>query len=802
MSEEPPNPYKAGPPVRESDFYNREALLDQVYSALGSSNVILLQGQRRIGKTSFLHQLHNFLMEKEGGNHLPFIFDMQMYIGDTLPQFQEHMARPIAKELKLPLPRLAEFESDSTLFQEIWLPQVFECLGTRQLVFLVDEFDNLGELKGGRATEELVPFIGSLVESEDQLKWVFTVGRHIDRLPTQYDQIITPTVMQYVIRFLDKEKTEQLICRPASDHLTFQPAAVKRIYQLTCGHPYLIQALCREIFDRVIPKRNVATSEDVDAVIAQTLHTNNDPISSIAQVPTIEEYVLAAIAQLTSAGQAASYQDVTQLLEKHHITLERGEVSGSLKHLAEWDLLVREGQGWRLTMELVRIWVEKNISLKPSLVEESKARAERRCEEAERARRDKDYGLALQAYIKALEYNPQLQEALRGLAGVYRITGNLGGRIDTLQKLYELNRAVRSELVEARSDYAQQCMREGKTDTATEQYEKLLELEEKPCWRQGLMQACLKEAEKYLEEVMKPVVDKSRFLAAARQAIKRGLAAIPQGVEAEELKKKLEEIEHREKKQEAEDRGDWEIVAQALLDLQKAGVKLAPEERRTLQKAAWESLYDRKSLFYQIPFTRGPVWFKSIIGSLAGLIEALLLVELVPGIATFSAPIYALLVALNIGLVKALGRQSATNIFAVHFIAGGAAAGFFWLITSIMGFQVFPPLRFLSYVILIVMVATPLASAVYLEMSFTRGKARTGIVNGVYTLIGGIVCALLGGVLGVWLSNANILSLPFAAYLGLGVGWVLVSLIMEIGDPATYGVDPDDVQFILKEVKK
>ena len=46
------NPYTVGPPVMGENFYGRDILLQQVERSLRRTNVVLLQGQRRIGKTS------------------------------------------------------------------------------------------------------------------------------------------------------------------------------------------------------------------------------------------------------------------------------------------------------------------------------------------------------------------------------------------------------------------------------------------------------------------------------------------------------------------------------------------------------------------------------------------------------------------------------------------------------------------------------------------------------------------------------------------------------------------------------
>jgi tetratricopeptide (TPR) repeat protein/energy-coupling factor transporter ATP-binding protein EcfA2 len=806
------NPYKIGPPVKDRNFYDRTILLKQVCDELGYSNTILIQGQRRIGKTSFLHQLNTILTkEKTDGNLLPIFFDIQNCVKMNLSQFQEYLATTLGKELLSSHPTLAKFESDPDLFRREWLPQVFEQLGNKQIVLLVDEFDNLGEKEDCEALETVVPFIESLVRGEERIKWVFTIGRHMDKLPTKFGWIVT-RAEKHVMRRLTEEETQQLICEPASGKLTFQPTAVERIYQLTSGHPSLTQALCSEIFQQVVfeEERATATSEDVDVAVTSTLRNHSAAIRSIALVPLKEEQVLRVVVQLAGDEHAASRDDIIQFLNQSHISLELGVLDNALNQLVEWDLLQKDDERWRPTMELVRIWVEENIPLEPTW-----EWAMRRYEFAEQARREGNYSTAIQDYKEALRYIPEYPKegrmnALNGLAEAYKGIGDFDGWIDALEELYSLDRsiAVKARLVNAYAEYVQKLGKEGKYWETLEPIAAILKLQDMPRYRGWLVQFCLKEVDKLLQEIKKPKVDKEHFLDLAGRVIQRGLDIVSQDPEAEELRKKQKEIEHEkliERAREAfeiaqNEKNDkkWIEVVQIYIELQESNVSLPPKDKRNLQEASWKSLYNLESPFSWGPLVKSPLWFKSMVGGLTGLGGMLLLVNLGQDILLWSAPLYAVLVALTVGVVKVLGRQRGKPMLVAHFIAGAAAAGLLWISASIVGVGLFPPSRLLDYVLLIVPVATLLALIVFMEMSFRYGRVRTGIVNSIYTAAGATICALIGGILGIWLVNSDVLELQSAAAVGLGVAWVLVSVIMEIGDPATYSVNADDIQFIFR----
>ena len=504
------NPYKAGPPVTGSDFYGRKDLLAKVNQALASSNVVLLQGQRRIGKSSFLQKLYNFLKDEKSGVGkvlplVPVIFDIQRYVQDTLPQFQDHLAKAIAKEINIDVPNLNQWESSHTLFRDEWLPQVFEHLGNQELVIIVDEFDNLGEQTINKSTEVLVSFLGELVKGEHQLKWVFTVGKDIGKLPIQYDPIVSSSKEER-ISFFSQPETKQLIIQPTFEIMTYEETAIDRIYELTNGQPHLTQALCSEVFEYVVldEEREIATVDDVNFVIPKTLQAYQGAIASIARVPTIEERVLATVASLTSDIKKANRYNIIHSLMKNRVHLNREELTNTLKSLTEWELLKGNDQAIHVTVEIVRIWVTENIPLEPSKEEEidiHQILANNRCEFADKARQAGSYDLAIKDYEEVLVHIPNHCSALRGLAEIYNITGDLAGRAEALCKLYLYDHNVLPEMVEALAEYAQYAENKGDFSVASEQYEKLIRLQNSNEWQRGLIRNLTEQLEKYLDQV-------------------------------------------------------------------------------------------------------------------------------------------------------------------------------------------------------------------------------------------------------------------------------------------------------------
>ena len=775
------NPYKPGPPIKGNDFYGRSELLNQVLQELRRSNVILLQGQRRIGKSSFLHQMNVILKNEE---FLPVLFDIQRYVNDTFPQFQEHLALAIANELQLPVPNSAEFESKSAMFTEIWLPKVFKNLDNKQIVLLVDEFDNLGEQRDNKAIEVLVPFIGNLVANEPQLKWVFVVGRQIGKLPIQYDPIVSQAIKLTLGR-LTKEETKDLIVRPAEGTLLYQPEAVRRIFQLTSGQPHLTQAICSKLFERVVFEgaRNAVSINDVEAVLIPTLDAWAGAIASIARVPPIEERVLSAVSQLSVKGKTATREDIIRLLTEYHISLEIAELDNTLNRLAEWDLLMRTSPGgWKPTIELMQIWVNKNISLELSREKEIdfvSARAQNYYEFAEKARSVGNYDYAIKDYLEVLNLIPMHQPALRGLAEAYRITNNLEGITNTLQKLYRLDRTVLPKLIESMADYAQMSEKLGDIDVAAEQYFALIKIQDNRLWQEGLSRILMLKADKILKAEKKNISD----LEEIRHAFEAGLAVVSISLK---LKTKLEEVKQAEwtlsmqlKAEAAMKQRDWKNYAKILLALQNANVELSISEKKALMNAAYQSLY-----FQSSPLYRWTKWTESdfnnqfaakiFIGCVIGIFEALIFVSLMSEVAGWGPMIFTILVVLNIGFINSIASKYKMRVLTNYLLVGIMATGLIWLLKSYTEYVEFPPSSITAYYLLAISVSIPL-SFLNIFGNFNIGK---GLFNGLVLLIVSWIGAVFGKFIGT--EMINLLPLPAATGIGLSIAFIYTYMMPSI----------------------
>jgi tetratricopeptide (TPR) repeat protein len=266
------NPYIAGAPVLDDHmFYGRENLTARMLSTL-HRNSLMITGERRIGKTTFLHHLKRVLAEDEAGEwrFFPVFVDLQ---GVPEQSFFHALMADVVDALGLaPATRTAlrftpepegydarEFAHD--------LQQVIAELKTRtdrkvRLALLIDEVDVLNEYSESVNQRLRGIFMKSF--SENLVAVMSGVGirrrwkSEVSPWYNFFDEIeLTP---------FTREEAEALVREPVRGYFRFRPDAVERILELSGLRPYQVQKFCVHAVNRMLEQgRGTIRIEDVEA---------------------------------------------------------------------------------------------------------------------------------------------------------------------------------------------------------------------------------------------------------------------------------------------------------------------------------------------------------------------------------------------------------------------------------------------------------------------------------------------------------------------------------------------------------
>ena len=264
------NPYIAGGPIFDEElFYGREPLIQRILQTV-HNNSLLLYGERRIGKTSLLHQVQRRLealddptydfypvyVDLQGTPEEKFFATLADQVFETLPYGETDRAPALAR---------AGGYSHHDLVRE--LHGLLKKLRERspkqvKLVLLIDEVDELNDydprvsqslrsLFMKRFAENLAAVVAGVRirkewEKEGSPWYNFFEEIEVDAIPAQ--------------------EAVRLVTEPIRGTFRFAPGAAERIVERSGGKPFQIQRRCLALVQRLHEEgRRTITLADVDA---------------------------------------------------------------------------------------------------------------------------------------------------------------------------------------------------------------------------------------------------------------------------------------------------------------------------------------------------------------------------------------------------------------------------------------------------------------------------------------------------------------------------------------------------------
>ena len=267
------NPYIAGAPVMDDDmFFGRQKLLARLLNVL-HHNSLMITGERRIGKTTFLYHLKKVLEADEGTEYrfFPVMTDLQGVPEETF--FHAVMA-DVAEELRLSPATQAtlRFRPEAVRYDgrdfSHDLQRVIDELKTRtsrkvRLALLIDEVDVLNEYS--ERINQRLRSIFMKTFSEHLVAIMSGVG--IKRIWNSEGSPWYNFFDEIELQAFSREEAEALIREPVEGIFRFEPEAVEGILAGSELKPYVIQKFCINAVNLILEDgRTTITGADVEAV--------------------------------------------------------------------------------------------------------------------------------------------------------------------------------------------------------------------------------------------------------------------------------------------------------------------------------------------------------------------------------------------------------------------------------------------------------------------------------------------------------------------------------------------------------
>ncbi len=291
------NPYIAGAPVLDEQmFYGREKLTARMLSTL-HRNSLMITGERRIGKTTFLHHLKRVLEEDDAGEwkFFPVFVDLQ---GVPEQAFFQALIAEVVEALSLSAAtrEALRFQPEKQGYEardfSHDLPLVLAELKTRterkvKLALLIDEVDVLNEYS--ETVNQRLRGIFMKSFSENLVAVMSGVGirrrwnREVSPWYNFFDEIeLTP---------FTREEAEALVREPVAGMFRFKPDAVELILQLSQLRPYLVQKYCVLAVGHMLEEgRGTIRREDVLAARAAVeLESGPRPAAGASELTAVAD---------------------------------------------------------------------------------------------------------------------------------------------------------------------------------------------------------------------------------------------------------------------------------------------------------------------------------------------------------------------------------------------------------------------------------------------------------------------------------------------------------------------------------
>ncbi len=389
------SPYICGDPVkpeRSEMFFGRDELLKKIRrSVIESGNVVLLEGNRRAGKSSVLWHLEGATAipgwlgvycslqgaegDSRGGIPTAEVFRSITYaIVQSVRKLNGSSTLPdgtiIDQSKKLGVNRaIRQGIGEESPFQDFreYLELMLEQLAEQNLgiLLMLDEFDKLQEGIDNKVTSPQVPEnIRFLVQSLPRFSAILTGSRRLKRMRQEYWSALFGLGTRFGVTSLPKADAERLIVEPVKRFFSFAKPAVEQCYMLTAGQPYLLQCLCNRIFDSAISTGLKSITVDHIDRAAEALVKDNEHFASLWDYTEFDRrrFLLCLLWKERNSDIPMKLGVIEAKLEEAGVELREELLIEDLEELIELELIDRNGESsaahYSLSIPMMGQWID------------------------------------------------------------------------------------------------------------------------------------------------------------------------------------------------------------------------------------------------------------------------------------------------------------------------------------------------------------------------------------------------------------------------------------------------------------
>ena len=396
------SPYIVSSPVyadREDMFFGRADIIEPIKRQLGASthaNVVLLEGNRRTGKTSILEQLgkagvlsgwipvYCSFQGAEGHDSKVGIATREVFrllareIGRALHdagvetwipgQPARDPGRSFKAAFRVALDRAFAGEHGFEMLQ-LYIAAAVEAASPRRVLLMLDEFDKLHEgIEAGITSPQVPENIRHLLQHQPGLCAIIAGSRRLKRLREQYWSALFGLGYRLGVSALPLDDARRLVTQPVEGRLGYLPHARDRLVELCACHPFLVQSLCNRMFEQAASGGTpTITVEAVEQAATEMVRDNEHFKTLWDYAGSARRRLILALCDRCSEGPDPVSLELLEIkLRDNGVPVRRfSELSDDVAELRELELIEFDdsyrGGTYRLSVPLMARWLQVNV---------------------------------------------------------------------------------------------------------------------------------------------------------------------------------------------------------------------------------------------------------------------------------------------------------------------------------------------------------------------------------------------------------------------------------------------------------
>ncbi len=341
-------------------FVGRKHLLNDIkllWQEPANKEALLLIGLRRMGKSSLLEKIRRDRINEQ---IIPLLIDLQGKASQHA--FLQAVTEAMATELDCDLPVL-EQNNPGPAFEQ-FLHTLKTQLAGRYFLLMIDEANFFARRDYG----ELPHLLRSLMQAPDvPLLLLFCGTYELRQGARDYDSILYNTTRTKNVSYFNATESAEVLTRPVQDFLEYDPQALQLAFQLTHGHPLLLQALGDQLIqsfnDTVLAgkeRSDYVTYGDMEQAGRQLSRKENPAFGNYwedADIAQQKVLVIMASSLDETSRKRGSLEYLLAQAAELHIPLERKEGFKALDHLTQEEQLTYADGGYSFMVALYRRWI-------------------------------------------------------------------------------------------------------------------------------------------------------------------------------------------------------------------------------------------------------------------------------------------------------------------------------------------------------------------------------------------------------------------------------------------------------------